>query len=286
MTKQEDKKMKKYELTNETKQIEGRTLHRIKALIDFGNVKTGDLGGFIEKEENLSHSGLCWISDKALVCDNALVRDNAKISGCSVVCGNTSVRDNAKISDYAIAGDNAKISGNAWVRDNAKVSDNAWVCGNTRLLGHAFVCDNSKIWDEVLIGGESVIGGDSLISGKAHISGEILISGNTYISGNAQIFKKDDYSTIQNFGTEYRNITFFRQRDGSIGVNCQKYDCFDEDYTSFDTINGFREYTSIIMNEETAKEYFAISDLMENYFSKEEMQEWDVWYDEDGVLYD
>ena len=250
MTKQEDKKMKKYELTNETKQIEGRTLHRIKALIDFGNVKTGDLGGFIEKEENLSHSGLCWISDKALVCDNA------------------------------------KISGNAWVRDNAKVSDNAWVCGNTRLLGHAFVCDNSKIWDEVLIGGESVIGGDSLISGKAHISGEILISGNTYISGNAQIFKKDDYSTIQNFGTEYRNITFFRQRDGSIGVNCQKYDCFDEDYTSFDTINGFREYTSIIMNEETAKEYFAISDLMENYFSKEEMQEWDVWYDEDGVLYD
>ena len=50
---------KKYELTNLTREWNGRTLHRIKALKDFNGVKAGDLGGFIEKEDNLSHDGNC-----------------------------------------------------------------------------------------------------------------------------------------------------------------------------------------------------------------------------------
>lgn len=49
--------MKKYELTSETKVVFGRTLHRIQALISFGNVEAGELGGWVEKEENLDHSG-------------------------------------------------------------------------------------------------------------------------------------------------------------------------------------------------------------------------------------
>ncbi len=54
---------KKYQLTNEIKQIKDRitkkitNLYRIKALKDFDDVKVGDLGGYIEKESNLSHDG-------------------------------------------------------------------------------------------------------------------------------------------------------------------------------------------------------------------------------------
>ena len=47
----------KYELTKESK----GNLFRIKALKDFGNVKKGDLGGFIEKTDNLSQEGNCWV---------------------------------------------------------------------------------------------------------------------------------------------------------------------------------------------------------------------------------
>lgn len=36
--------MKKYELTDETIQIGSRTLYRIKALTDFGDVAAGELG--------------------------------------------------------------------------------------------------------------------------------------------------------------------------------------------------------------------------------------------------
>ena len=60
--------MKKYELTSETKVFLGKTLYRIKALVQFGNVNAGDLGGWIEKEENLSQSGNAWVSGNAEVC--------------------------------------------------------------------------------------------------------------------------------------------------------------------------------------------------------------------------
>lgn len=47
--------MKKYEFTGETKVIAGVTLKRIRALISFGFVVKGEIGGFIESEKNLSH---------------------------------------------------------------------------------------------------------------------------------------------------------------------------------------------------------------------------------------
>lgn len=54
--------MKKYELTDDTITVGGRTLHRIKALKGFSNVEEGDLGGYVEKEDNLDHSGEAWVS--------------------------------------------------------------------------------------------------------------------------------------------------------------------------------------------------------------------------------
>ncbi|UNE53374.1 hypothetical protein [Bartonella machadoae] len=106
--------MKKYELTDETISVFGRTLHRIKALRDFGYVKKSDLGGFIQKESNLSHKGDCWIFGNAQVYDNAKVYDDARVYG------------NAQISDYA------EVAG-AFVSDNAKVFGYARIYGNSVL---------------------------------------------------------------------------------------------------------------------------------------------------------
>lgn len=49
--------MKKFELPTNTKMFFGRNLFQIKALVSFGDVKEGELGGFVEKEENLDHDG-------------------------------------------------------------------------------------------------------------------------------------------------------------------------------------------------------------------------------------
>ena len=77
--------MKKYEFTGETKEIRllfrTATLHRIRATVAFGIVEVGDLGGWIEKEENLSHEGKAWVCGNAEVCGNAKVWGNAEVWG-------------------------------------------------------------------------------------------------------------------------------------------------------------------------------------------------------------
>ena len=83
--------MKKYELTEETVTVYGKTLYRIRAVRDFGSVKTGEFGGYIEKEENLSHFGNAWVSGNAWVFDNARVYDNAWVFGDAWVSGNAEV---------------------------------------------------------------------------------------------------------------------------------------------------------------------------------------------------
>ena len=119
--------MKKYKLTKDTIQILGKTLYRIKALKDFGNVKAGDLGGYIESESNLSHAGNAWVYD------NALVFGNARVYGNSVVCGNAQVFDYARIyGDTKVYG-NSVVYGNSRIFENARVFGNAVVSGDSEL---------------------------------------------------------------------------------------------------------------------------------------------------------
>lgn len=85
--------MKKYELTSETKMVCGITLHRIRALIDIKrwNVKSGDMGGWIESEANLDQSGEAWVSGDARVSGDAWVFGDARVSGKARVFGDARV---------------------------------------------------------------------------------------------------------------------------------------------------------------------------------------------------
>ncbi len=74
--------MKKFELTSEfITNIFGTKLFRIKALVEFGNVKKGEFGGYVEKEENLSQDGNAWVCGNAKVCGDAKVYGNAWVYG-------------------------------------------------------------------------------------------------------------------------------------------------------------------------------------------------------------
>ena len=110
---------KKYKLTEETINVNGKTLYRIEALKDFGYIKKGDKGGFVEKEENLSQSGDCWVYDNAQVYGNAKVFENAEVSF------DAKVYDDAKVYEYAMVQGNAKVYGNAEIRTNACIYGDA-----------------------------------------------------------------------------------------------------------------------------------------------------------------
>lgn len=78
--------MKKYRLTDEKIIVGCRTLYRIQALRDFGDVKEGEFGGWIESEKNLSHEGSVWISGNARVYGDAWVSGDADIKHSSDIC--------------------------------------------------------------------------------------------------------------------------------------------------------------------------------------------------------
>lgn len=131
---------KKYILTDETiKSYNGIVLHRIKAIRSFNNVNVGDLGGWVQKEDNLSHEGDCWIYGNATVYGNAIIYGNA------IVCDNASVFDDAT------------------VYDNAKIYDNAIVYGNATVFGDATVYDNACVFDDAILYRNACVRGDAVI---------------------------------------------------------------------------------------------------------------------------
>lgn len=110
---------KKYKLTHLTKKVYGgHTLHRIKALKSFGDVKKGDLGGWVEDYNNLSQLDTAWIYDNAMVWGNAKVCDKAKIRETAKVLNNAWVFDNAQVY-----GDSS-IQGQSNIRENDEIKDN------------------------------------------------------------------------------------------------------------------------------------------------------------------
>lgn len=122
-----------------------RKVYRIRASRDFGTIKAGELGGFIESEANLDHDGYCWVSDDAVVCGSSRVRDNAWVGGDAIVR-------------------------NGYINHDGKVLDNAEVYGGTvtgivRLYAEihngvisGFVTDNAKIYGGVIPVGAEVYG--------------------------------------------------------------------------------------------------------------------------------
>ena len=88
--------MQKYEII--TDQNDENYGH-IRALMDFGDVKKGDIGGKIDSYDNLSQYGDCWIYDNAKVFDDAKVYDNAKVRANAKVYANAKVNRDTEMCD-------------------------------------------------------------------------------------------------------------------------------------------------------------------------------------------
>ena len=110
----------------------GAKLFQIKCTRKIKYADIGDLGGYIEKEDNLS--GDAW------------VYGNARVSGNAQVCGD------------------AWVYGNAWVSGNAQVSGDARVCGDARVYGNAQVCGDAWVYGNAWVSGNAQVCGDAWVS--------------------------------------------------------------------------------------------------------------------------
>ena len=291
---------KKYELlTNDTIEINGNTLYRIRALRDFVDVKKGDIGGYIQSEVNLSHEGNCWIYGNAVVYEaasvvgNAIVSGNAKIHGNSKVIGNCRIFGNAEVYEWEVIEwegcvygaskiyGKAVVTGNVRVFGYSEIHGCAVICGFSvingyaNISGHSVICDNSTIYDHAIITDKVKLSGNSIISGNCRIEGTSTLCGLTYIFGDAIV------KNIRNDGTlrlgKFANISNTTDfiNIGPIGSR--------DDYTTFyktkdngiyvccGCFNGsLEEFEEVVKkthgDNEYAKEYMKAIEMVKMYF--------------------
>ena len=176
----------------------GRTLYRIEATKDLPRpfVKKGDLGGWIEKEENLQDNA--WVADEAKVYGNAIVSGDAIVSGGAIVSGDANVSGNANVLD------------NAWIYDNAKVQDNTIIYDNVVICGNAKVYGNAKIYGNAWVYGNASVYGNSKILNSARVCG------NATVCNDVLQHKKD----CKNITGERYNITITPKY---IKIGCQHH---------------------------------------------------------------
>lgn len=162
---------RKYKLlkNDTTTSFKGETLYRIKALKDFGKVKKGEKGGYIESELNLSHYGTAWVGKEA------------QVWGTAGVSGHTLVTDRARVYGHAA------IWGEAQVYENADVSGGAWVTGKSKVHGNAVLYGTTIVMDYAEVGGKAIVYENAIINGHAKVYDEAVVGGDTDVCSRARI---------------------------------------------------------------------------------------------------
>jgi acyl-[acyl carrier protein]--UDP-N-acetylglucosamine O-acyltransferase len=214
---------KKYELTDETIEYEGRTLYRIRSLRDTVYASEGELGGYVEHIRNLSHDRDAWVADNAKVMDeayvahsaliagNAVVQDNAFVRGNTFVCGQAQIKGQAQLSEETQVSDFAIVTDKAWLIGTIIVADNAYVGGEATLVGDIEFRGDAYILDE----GDTVsfLGVGSDTGGKLHVyrttNGVGCIRG--CFAGTLEEFEQavEESHGESRIGDEYRTLIQF-----------------------------------------------------------------------------
>lgn len=176
----------KYEITNIVHK-KYPFLHRIRALRDIGDeVKKGDLGGFVESEDNLSFEpdDTSWIFHDAISCNNAYVEENSILKDSAIACDNAHISREAYLSGCARAEDDTIIRG-------AYLSDNSRASGTSIILCSPVTSARPMLW------------GSSVVYGK--VTGAVQLSGNAVIAEREEI-SSDTLDTICYDGKKRRYV--------------------------------------------------------------------------------
>lgn len=253
---------KKYKLTRETIKTSDLTvLHRIVALRDFGNVKKGDKGGFVEGYKNLSQIGNCWIFDNAKVYNNARICNDARIFHNAEVCDNVKVYDNSKILD------NAKVYNDARIYDNSYIHHDTRISGNSKIYGNTVISDKSSISGNAIIN-NSLIFDNTLVCGDAMVINKSVITGMSFIKNatidNAKVFNSNiDTNALINIDiTDSKNYICI----GPVSEGSNTLTFIKNDFDNNIYVNGGISYGTIEEFEEKIKEIYKNStSIMNDY---------------------
>lgn len=198
---------KKYEFTGETKKVGDITVRRIRLLVDIEHeemsnrpkIKAGTVGGWIEREDNLSQEGRCFVADDAcvfghaVVKDDALVADHAQVFRFAVVNLQAFVTDHATVCGFAVVTDHAGVCGNAivneyaTVKDSASLNDHAVAGGSCRVSNNSIMCGYSRASGQAKIGGFARLADFANVTERATVCGQARMSGHSCARGKCTV---------------------------------------------------------------------------------------------------
>lgn len=164
----------------------GFTLYRIRALRDFGDVKAGDLGGYIQHYGNLAHGGTSWVGGDAKVCGRAMVFRNGQIDELVEMSGTAAVYGDAKVTNDSIVTGRAKVFGNARISGWSVITDNAIVSGNAKIergwiREDAIITGNTIVdhrYDEYYVRNQCLIKGNTVLDGDGYFDDTVMVDNN------------------------------------------------------------------------------------------------------------
>jgi carbonic anhydrase/acetyltransferase-like protein (isoleucine patch superfamily) len=220
-------RVKKYEFTGETRlycnEYYGRDiqLRRIRALqkipsFDSSNnpIAEGALGGWIEKEDNLSQHGVCWVADDAIVFGDTRVTDDARVCHNAVV-GNKRTDDGHLLSPrLLLVKDNSRISGNADVHGSVWLSEHVSVYSDATIFG-----ENITLSGRITLYDKSTVQGNNIkIEGRCELHGQSNVISESFLSGNVVLYDlvSVSKSRIEGVWSLYGNIVI---HNGSHLIN-------------------------------------------------------------------
>lgn len=222
-------------------------LYRIKALKNFElnfviyrkssagrrTVLDGELGGYVESEDNLSQEGAAWIFD------------DARVYGDARVWGNALVYDRAKVFDHALVRENAHVYGNTQVYQKAEVFGNARVYDYARIRGRSKVYDQANVYGNAQIHEDRIfeaedfdrimeeeaedgvtycwpeVFGKAQVYENAEIFGRTLVSGESQVHGNSVLEEVEICGSAKTYGNAHvygSKISDFAKAEGNVQI--------------------------------------------------------------------
>ena len=269
----------KYILTENTKEIDRHTLYQIMAVKHIyingedeePEVESGELGGWIESEENLSHKGSCWVDNDSCVYGKAKVYGGGIISGGAIVCENAEGCDRASVHGSSKIRGNAVVCGNSSIFEFGIVEGDAYVknssvSGRSKIYGHAYVKESILYGDTRICGNTHIE--NSEIFGFAKIYGDIRVK-SAILYDNADISKPGDYFSINGFGMSGKSVTFFKSADGKVKTSLPElYEAYP--YAFAESVNSFKSIAAECYKRDKiwADRASMLAEFAEKYFAE------------------
>ena len=175
-------------------------------------IDEGMLGGYIQKEENLSQIGTCWVGYGATVCGDSHVADSSYISNSHVedsdICGGS------KVIGSHIQG---SIIVHSMIENSAVYFSDVYDCS----MKNDVHVENAKAISSILLDGARIGCGneDQFVIGSI----EKITLSNCFLSIGAVVQSNSDYANIQYNGI---GITLYKNKNSLSDMYCNYMYCF------------------------------------------------------------